>query len=129
MTFLHYIDSAENAPRKQKDMASLVCVVGGRADYTKGEIALLEGFADAHMAWDDGLSKDKRDAAYVFFRKCEDGRWERRKETWEKGPFFSPTLEDALTTMYTIYGLPIPPDVRLRADGGLGPQSRDELHA
>ncbi len=115
MTLLHFIKNDSEAPRKGKDMTSLVCVVGDPKKYTKSEIDLLEEFAAAHKNWDDRLGTDKTGAFYVYFEKRIDGTWRREKESWAQGCFVSPTLEDALAKMYRAYNLPIPPSVFRKA--------------
>lgn len=112
MTMLHFISDIGAAPKKQRDMESLVCVIGKKENYTESEIAKLEDFARAHMEWDNRLGEDKTHAYYIFFEKRADGTWLRKKESWTQGPLVSPTLEDALAFMCRAYGLRLEDPVR-----------------
>jgi hypothetical protein len=89
----------EPGPNKP-DLKSIVAVSGPPAKYTDEELTKLVTFAESKTARYDAMFRVRRGANLVLFDKREfDGKWMRKRLTWDMGPMYSDTLDDAIAVM------------------------------
>jgi len=79
------------------DLKSIVAVSGPPEKYTDEELVELVAFSDKKTAEYDEMFRYRRGANLICIDKTADGRWMRKRLTWEMGPFFSDSLGEALT--------------------------------
>ncbi|MBI4120742.1 MAG: hypothetical protein HY457_00595 [Parcubacteria group bacterium] len=81
------------------DLPSVVAVCGPDKKYTKRELEKLAVFAAKRTAAYDKMFGQRRGANLIIFDKTEWGRWMRKRLTWNSGPMYSPTLDEAVAVM------------------------------
>jgi hypothetical protein len=87
----------------EQDWPSIVALCGERSKYTDDELVKLVEFADFATKRYDALFRVRMGANLILFDKnvYDDGRvsWMRKRMSWDSGPMYSPTLDEALATM------------------------------
>ncbi len=78
------------------DLPSTVFLCGNPAKYTDEELAKLTEFADEQDRRYDEMFHWRRGCNAILFDKVEAGRWMRKRLTWQYGPMFSTTLDEAI---------------------------------
>ena len=105
-SFANSILWAMDRPGPDKpDFPSIVAVGGSPEDYTDEEIDKLFAFSEFATARYDRFFGIRRGANLILFRKPTDsgGPWLRKRMSWEMGPMYSPTLDDAIAFMTEKY--------------------------
>jgi hypothetical protein len=89
----------EPSPTKP-DLKSVVAVSGPPEKYTYQELVKLVAFAKRRTAEYDRLFTVRRGCNLIIIdKKTEFGtRWLRKRLTWNQGPMYSSTLEEAMIT-------------------------------
>jgi hypothetical protein len=88
---------AMDSPGKGKpDLKSIVAVSGPPEKYTEEELKELVAFSKRMTADYDRMFIYRRGANMVCIDKTPDGRWMRKRLTWEIGAFYSDTLKEAI---------------------------------
>ena len=91
---------AMDKPGKGKpDLKSIVVVRGPPEKYKDEELRELAAFSERVTADYDKRYIYRRGANLICIDKTEDGRWMRKRLTWEMGPMFSDTLQEAIAVM------------------------------
>lgn len=80
------------------DLKSIVVVSGPPEKYSDEELRELAAFSERATADYDRMGIYRRGANLICFDKV-DGRWMRKRLTWEVGPFFSDTLKEAIAVL------------------------------
>lgn len=81
------------------DLCSIVAVTGCPNDYSDEELEKLLAFARERTARYDAMFNQRMGANLIIIGKCSDGRWLRKRLTWNRGPMHSSTLDEAISTM------------------------------
>jgi hypothetical protein len=83
------------------DLPSIVMVCSPTDKYTDDELRLLLAFSREKTAEYDRMFRIRRGANLVIFDKPTymNGKWMRKRLTWEFGPMHSDTLEEAIEHM------------------------------
>jgi len=81
-----------------QDYPSIVAVTGSPKDYTDEELEKLVAFAEQATSRYDRMFSYRRGANLIIFEKFA-GQWLRKRLSWEMGPMFSPTLDEAIAIM------------------------------
>lgn len=88
---------AMDRPGKGKpDLSSIVAVSGPQEKYTDEELREIAAFSERATADYDKMFSYRRGANLICIDKTTDGRWMRKRLTWEIGPMFSDTLKEAI---------------------------------
>jgi len=94
---------AMDEPTKDKpDLISIVSLGLPKEKYTDEELAKIVKFAKRKTANYDKMFRYRRGANLIMFDKQvgeKDTRWLRKRLSWEIGPMFSPTLDEAIALM------------------------------
>lgn len=85
-------------PRGEDDLQSIVAVSGPPDKYTDEELAALVAFSDEQTADYDKMFNWRLGANLICINKFDETSWMRKRLSWEYGPMFSTSLEDALST-------------------------------
>jgi hypothetical protein len=85
----------EPGPNKP-DLISTVAISGDPKKYTDEELAKLLDFSQKQTARYDAMFNVRRGCNLIVFDKREDGMWLRKRLTWEFGPMYSRTLDEAI---------------------------------
>lgn len=80
------------------DWSSIVAINGSPNNYTNEELEKLVAFAEKATARYDLLFSYRRGANLILFEKLGE-RWLRKRVSWDMGPMFSPTLDEAIQFM------------------------------
>jgi hypothetical protein len=87
--------TADVAP--ENDLKSVVVVKGPPDKYTDEELAKLLVFSRAYTAYYDEMFTQRIGANLIIFDKRGfDGAWLRKRMTWDMGPMYSKTLDEAI---------------------------------
>lgn len=100
---------AMDAPGPNKpDLPSIVLIGGPPDKYTDDELAKLVAFSEQATADYDSRFRYRRGANLLCINKSGDGRWLRKRMTWEIGPMYSITLDHAIAVLARKVGEPYP---------------------
>lgn len=77
------------------DLKSIVIVSTPAEKYTDEELERLVQFSDFMTADNDKRWKIRRGANFICISKIENGRWMRKRTSWQFGVMFSETLDEA----------------------------------
>jgi len=81
----------------EDDLKSVVVVKGPSDKYTDEELAKLLAFSCAYTAYYDEMFTQRMGANLIIFDKREfDSAWLRKRMTWDQGPMYSKTLDEAI---------------------------------
>ena len=79
------------------DLKSVVVVKGPPEKYTDEELTKLFAFSQAYTTYYDTMFTQRHGANLIIFDKRDwDGAWLRKRMTWNQGPMYSKTLDEAL---------------------------------
>ncbi len=94
---------AEDRPGPDKpDLKSIVAVNGPPDKYTDEELAKIVAFAERKTAAYDQMYRWRRGANLILINKHDTGigtLWLRKRLSWDHGPMYSATLDEALEVM------------------------------
>lgn len=92
---------AMDSPKgREDDLKSTVAICGTPGKYTTEELAKIVTFAKKRDADYDKMFRYRRGCNMILFDKLEGGkRWLRKRLTWECGPMYSETLDEAIAFM------------------------------
>lgn len=102
LSFANAMLWAQDRPGPGKpDLPSIVAVGGSPDDYTDEELEKLVAFGERTTARYDKIFSVRRGANLILFRKPLEshGSWMRKRLSWESGPMYSKTLDDAIAFM------------------------------
>lgn len=86
-------------PRGADDLKGIVAVSLPKEKYTDEELLKLVEFNKRITADYDKYCGYRLGANLICIDKTEFGNWLRKKMSWEYGPMFSPTLDEAIKFM------------------------------
>jgi hypothetical protein len=78
------------------DLKSVVAICGEPKKYTTEELELLVEFSTKATERYDKMFSERRGCNLILIDKRAEGSWMRKRLTWEMGPMYSPTLQEAL---------------------------------
>jgi len=81
------------------DLKSTVAICGDPEKYTDEELEKIVAFAKRHDEKYDSMFRYRRGCNMILIGKEENGRWLRKRLSWEYGPMYSPTLDEAIAVM------------------------------
>jgi hypothetical protein len=83
------------------DLKSVVTVHGSPDDFTDEELAKLVEFSEERTARYDEIFRWRRGANLILIGKPShmQGKWLRKRLTWDHGPMYSDSLEEAIEIM------------------------------
>src|SRR5208337_144505 len=88
---------ALDQPTKDKpDLKSVVAVCGEPKKYTTEELRRIAEFSKAATERYDKMFSYRRGCNLILLDKRDEGSWMRKRLTWESGPMYSTSLEEAL---------------------------------
>lgn len=83
--------------RGKNDLKSVIAVCGDPAKYTDDELVKIVEFSKAATARYDKMFNVRRGCNLILLDKREgDGAWMRKRMSWEYGPMYSKTLDEAI---------------------------------
>ncbi len=83
----------------QPDWPSIVTIQGPKEKYTDEELAELVAFSEEKTAEYDKIFRHRMGANLIVMDKLPEGRWWRKRMSWEIGPMISETLPEAIAFM------------------------------
>jgi len=81
---------------KADDLKTVVAISGQPADYTDEELEKLVAFSQRRTARYDKMFSVRMGANLICIAKTGPNSWMRKRLSWEHGPMFSPTLDEAM---------------------------------
>jgi hypothetical protein len=81
---------------KSSDIPSIVAIGGSPDDYTTEELEKLVRFSSRMTEDYDTRYRDRQGANLIIIHKIEKDHWIRKRMSWEIGPMFSETLDEAI---------------------------------
>jgi hypothetical protein len=93
-----FISWATDTPSStHPDIGSVVMVHGPPEKYTDEEPGKILEFSRKQTEYYDKLFSYRRGANLYVIDKIDEGKWLRMQQSWKIGPFFSETLDEAIS--------------------------------
>ncbi len=87
----------EDRPTSERpDLISIVAVNEPKERYTNEELEKLVAFSERRTTHYDTMFSWRRGANLIIIGKEREGLWLRKRLTWEIGPYWAKTLEEAM---------------------------------